>query len=154
MTKFKLDVEKLGRDLCKRSFRLSEVEPYLEKVAFDVVRFKDQDEDCNLWQIQKGEDGEYIVALYAPDEMVTKTASSAWSVKRQDFSSDLRISYKGEQVIKLASSQLGIPAEEISLAISYLPEKLAQNARLRGLLLKLLPPEEKQYLAAKFPELK
>lgn len=135
--------------LLKRTYKLSEVKDRIEKVAFDIVRFKDEDKGAELWQVMSAEDGDYIVALY-DDEEPTKTAS-VWQVQKN--ANALQFSYKGAPIVKIAANKLGIPENEISLATRYLPEKLARNKVLVNALLSELTEPAKKMVYSKYPEL-
>ncbi|HEY5267788.1 MAG TPA: hypothetical protein VII94_01485, partial [Candidatus Saccharimonadales bacterium] len=114
MTKFNVDYSSLAGQITKKAYRLTDVKDQLETVAFDIVRFKDGDKGAELWQVQNAADGDYIVALY--DEEVEKTASIPWSVLVTKNGKDLQISYKGDPLVRLASSKLGIPSHELHKA--------------------------------------
>ncbi len=157
MPKFSVDYNNLSDSVLKKSYKLSDVEHKLEKVAFDVVRFKDSDID-ELWQIQSSDDGEYIVALYNPEDSSTnkKIASSTklnWDIIISESSSDLNILYKGDAILKIASSRLGIPLEEINLVKKYLPNRLSENKALVKALLNEVSQEKRKSILAKYPEL-
>lgn len=150
MSKFSVDYSGLDNTVHKKVYRLSDVKDRLEKVAFDIVRFKDADKSADLWQVQSADDGEYIVSLYQSDEDDKKEAS--WEVTASALGT-LNVSYKGEPVIKLAAAKLGLSAEQAKAAPSYLPEKLASNKKLVNALLKELSLPAKQELLKKYPEL-
>lgn len=152
MSKFSVDYSKLENKIYKKAYRLSDVKDQLETVAFDIVRFKDEDKGADLWQVQSADDGEYIVALYQPDEE-TKTAAPLWDVVLSKSGSDLQISYKGDPLVRLSANQLGIPRAEIGTVPSYLPEKLASNKKLVKALLNELPESAKKEVLSKYPEL-
>src|SRR5208282_4340202 len=82
MSNFKVDFTKLENKLLKKSYRLADVKDQLETVAFDVVRFKDNDKGATLWQIQSADDGDYIVTLYddADDNKKTASVVNGWEV--------------------------------------------------------------------------
>jgi hypothetical protein len=151
MSDFSIDYSGLENKILKRAYRLSDVADRIERVAFDVVRFKDGDEGSNLWQIQNAEDGDYIVALYQPDEEV-KSASD-WSIIMSKTGSDLQISYKGDPLVRIASNKLGIPRSELHKAEQYLPSKLAENKKLVKALLNELNESAKKAVLSKYPEL-
>jgi hypothetical protein len=137
----------------KKTYKLSEVKDRLVKVAFDVVRFKDAD-PLKLWKIEAGEEGDYIVALYQDDDSsIEKSASASYNWATKVSGNSLNVFYKGMPVIKLASEEIGVPEEELSLVEAYLPEKLSTNASLRQSLLNKLPKGTKEVLFAQFPEL-
>lgn len=151
MSKFSMDYSGLAGNLVKKAFKLEDVKDRLETVAFDIVRFKDDDSGANLWQVQSAEDGDYIVALYQPEEE-TKTASD-WSVLVSKASGDLQVAYKGDPIIRIASSKLGIPPQEIHQVPGYLPAKLASNKKLVKSLLNMLTESTKKSVLNKYPEL-
>jgi len=147
MPKFTVDLDAVAKTLDKRSIRLSEVKDKIEKVAFDVVRFRDGNPN-ELWQIQAGDDGsEYIVALYEPEEKIAVAAANPWSVVVKG--SDLYFFYKKDYVCKVASISLGFDTSDLEMAKRYLPGKLASNPKLVTSLLKMADAP----LKTKYPEL-
>lgn len=149
MSKFTVDYTKLANKITKKAYRLADVKDQLETVAFDVVRFKDGDNAAELWQVQSAEDGDYIVSLYDEEE----TTKTAWSVLVSKTAGDLQVSYKGDPIVRVASSKLGIPRAELSKIEQYLPEKLAENKKLVKALLNELSPSAKEEVFKKYPEL-
>ena len=157
MSKFNIDYNQLNGKVNKTFYKLSEVKDKIEKVAFDIVRFKDSDKSADLWQIQNGDDGDYIVAKYnLEEEEVIKTASahSNWEVNYNKLSNNLNIFYKGEQIAKLASNQLGLTSDTLNNVESFLPQSLENNKKLVTFLLKQLPEVTKNAVLNKYPELK
>jgi AAA+ ATPase superfamily predicted ATPase len=152
MSKFSIDYSRLVNQITKKAYRLVDVKDQLETVAFDVVRFKDADKGAELWEVQSSDDGDYIVALYDEDETTTKTSSN-WSVTLVKTAGSIQVSYKGDPIVCLASSKLGIPHEELCKVPQYLPEKLASNKKLVKALLNELTAESKQAVLKKYPEL-
>jgi hypothetical protein len=152
MSKISIDYLALANQITKKAYRLSDVKDQVEKVAFDVVRFKDGDKGADLWQIQSADDGDYIVALY-DDESGTEKAASLWSVLATKNGSDLQISYKGDPLVRLSSRKLGIPSHELSQAEEYLPGKLASNKKLVKALLSELSEEARKEVSKRYPEL-
>jgi hypothetical protein len=150
MSKFAVDYSKLDNKIYKKAYKLSEVQDKIEKVAFDIVRFKDGDAAANLWQIQNAEDGDYIVALYQPEETVK---NAGWEVAAIKTAGALQISYKGDPIVRLSASKLGIPPYELSKVEEYLPVKLAENKKLVKSLLNELSPSAKNAVLNKYPEL-
>lgn len=146
-----IDYLKLENKIYKKAYRLADVKDRVEKVAFDIVKFKDSDSGANLWQIQNADDGEYIVALYQNDEEI-KTASN-WDISVVKTAGAIQISYKGDPLVTLASSKLGIPQTDLSKVKEYLPAKLAENKKLVSALLKELSPSVRQAVINKYPEL-
>lgn len=150
MSKFNVDYSGLEHKIYKRAFKLSDVKDHLESVAFDIVRFKDDDKGADLWQVQNADDGDYIVALYQPDE---ETKQSEWEVIVNKTAGDLQISYRGDPLVKLPASKLGVPRTELHKVPSYLPEKLATNKKLVKALLNELSESAKKEVLKKYPEL-
>ena len=152
MPKFNIDYSGLVNQITKKAYKLADVKDQLETVAFDVVRFKDGDKGAELWQVQSAEDGDYIVALYDEDEETSKTAND-WSVVVTKTAGVLQVSYKGDPLVRVPFTKLGIPREELGQVTQYLPEKLSANKKLVKALLKELTPEAKQTVLSKYPEL-
>jgi hypothetical protein len=151
MSKFSLDYSGLEHKIYKKAYRLSEVKDQVEKVAFDIVRFKDGDKSAELWQVQSADDGDYIVSLYNDDEM--EKSSSNWEVSVIKTAGEIQISYKGDPLVRLASTKVGIPRNELDKVTQYLPSKLAENKKLVKALLNELPPSTKKEVLNKYPEL-
>lgn len=155
-SKFSLDFTQLEDKLLKKSYKLSDVKDQLETVAFDIVRFKDNDKGAALWQIQSADDGEYIIALYEDEAENTKTATAStnpWEVVLSKTSNTLNFFYKGAPLTKMSAVQMGLPASELELAEKYLPTKLAANTNLVASLLNQLPAAVKAEVLSKYPEL-
>ena len=158
MSKDSIDYSELSDTIYKKSYKLSDVKDRLEKVAFDVVRFKDGDQGAALWQVQSSDTGEqYIVALYEEDDEQVKTASShtssIWDVTLSKVAGELQVSYKNDPILKIASSKLGIPLNEVEKVPSYLPAKLAENKKLVSALLSQLSSTARIEVLRKYPEL-
>lgn len=151
MPKFNVDYSNLDGKIYKKAYKLSEVKDRIEKVAFDIVKFKDGDTGANLWQIQSSDDGDYIMALYQPEE--EKVASNDWEVVLNKTAGSLQISYKGDPLVKIASAKLGIPPSELVKVEEYLPAKLAESKQLVKALLNELSPMVKREVLNKYPEL-
>lgn len=150
MSKNSIDYSSLENKVYKKAYRLSEVKDQLETVAFDIVRFKDSDKGADLWQVQSSDDGDYIVSLYQTEEEV-KTAQ--WEVLVNKTAGDLQISYKGDPLVRLSASKIGIPRAELNEVETYLPAKLASNKKLVKALLNELPESAKKEVLSKYPEL-
>ena len=150
MSKISLNYSDLDNLINKKAHRLEDVKDRLETVAFDVVRFKDADKGADLWQVQSADDGDYIVALYQPEE--EKTAAK-WEVFITKTAGDLQVFYKGDPIVKIASSKLGIPRSELHQVERYLPNKLSENKKLVSALLNELPESTKKEVFNKYPEL-
>lgn len=151
MSKIGIDYDSLDNKIYKKAYKMSEVSDKIEKVAFDIVRFKDNDEATNLWQIQNSDDGEYIVALYDQDE--EKVVESSWKVSFNKLGGTLNFFYKGSPIVKVAGSKLGIPVIELEKAAGYLPKKLETNKKLVAALIGELSGLAKKEVFSKHPEL-
>lgn len=151
MSKFGIDYSKLENRICKKAFRYEDVKNSLETVAFDIVRFKDGDKGADLWQIQSSDDGDYIVAMYEPEEEA-KTAA-LWDVSINKTAGSIQVSYKGDPLVKVASSKLGIPSDELGKVKDYLPSRLAESKKLVKALLNELSSASKKEVLNKYPEL-
>lgn len=152
MSKNTIDYSALAQQLTKKAYKLADVKDQLETVAFDVVRFKDGDKGAQLWEVQSADDGDYIVALYEENEETAKTASD-WSVVITKTAGVLQVSYKGDPLVRLPFTKLGIPREQLGKVPQYLPEKLTSNKKLVKALLNELSAEAKQEVLKKYPEL-
>jgi hypothetical protein len=158
MPKFSIDYQQLSNSVEKKVYKLSEVQHRLEKVAFDVVRFRDGDPE-ELWQIQNSDDGDYIVARYETDAQAEspkteKTASSnAWEVLVNEASGDINIFYKGFPVVRASLEQTGLPKDSLGDVKKYLPKWLNTEKQLVQSLLKTLSTTERYELLRLYPEL-
>lgn len=123
-----------------------DVKNKLVKVAFDLYKFND-DPAAKLWELQKADDGNYIVALYSDSELDKK---SNWQVEINKTANNVNFYYKGEYITKLNAKEVGIPLGE---AKDLLPEKLAENKKLVSYLLKKVDENTKNALVSKYPEL-
>lgn len=152
MPNFSINYSNLDNALNKKTYKLSDVKDRLEKVAFDVVRFKDADKGAELWQIQSSDDGDYIVSLYSEEDTVkTAGVKSNWEVVPSKGS--LFFFYKGEPITKIASASLGLSEEDTKLIKNHLPQKLNENKRLVSLLFNQLDRDSKEKILIKYPEL-
>jgi len=124
----------------------NEVKDKLVKVAFDLYKLED-DKAARLWEVNKADDGNYIVALYSEDQDIEK--KSNWDVQINKAANNVNFYYKGEYVTKLSEKQLGIKLEDAN----SLPEKLSSNKNLVNALLKNADVKTKNNLVSKYPEL-
>lgn len=145
MSKFSIDYQSLSNVVEKNSYKLADVNHRLEKVAFDLVRFKDGNPD-ELWQIQSADDGEYIVAKYSDE--VEKKASSPWEVVINKNSSEINIFYKNHPITKIASAEV-----DLSSVKRFLPEKLASDKNFSKALIASLDTDTQKKIVKLFPEL-
>lgn len=153
-----LDYNNLEKSLSKKlSYKLSDVQGRIEKVAFDVVRFVDSQNIDDLWQIQSCDDGEYIVAMYDDDEALKAEASvnpsSLWKVASSNATGQVSIFYKDHPLAHFNSSDFGIPKNEASLMNRYLPSKLASSPSFVRKTLGSLSDLQQSEIYSKFPEL-
>ena len=152
MDKHSVNYEYMNKKLSqKKHFKFNDVKDRLIKVAFDVVKFKDNDNIDGLWQVQSSDDGEVIVALY--EETPKLEAKSSWSAVADKTASYVHVFYKNEPVVKLASSDLGISKEDSVSFVENLPKILAENVGIRSSLLNELSAEDKKSFITKYPEL-
>lgn len=147
------DYEKISNKLNRKAFYfLEDVKDRIEKVAFDVVRFKDSEGLDKLWVVQNQDGRDVIVATYDEEDGLEVKAS--WEAVASRNGSDVNVYYKGEPVKKFASASLGIPVEEAHVVCRYLPKKLADDSEFRQKFLKGLSAKEREDLVNRFPELK
>jgi hypothetical protein len=150
MPKNNFDYDQLNAKLNKKTYRLDEVKDRIEKVAFDVVRFRDKDESSNLWQVLDAEDGhQYIIALYQDEEI----KKSAWAVKVSSLDNSLNFYYKGDPIATIPSVKLGLKKEDMVKVASELPNRLDTNKKLLSSLLKEVPLTVRKDIVSKYPEL-
>lgn len=152
MPKFSVNYQELANSVSyvqKETFKLADVKHKLEKVAFDVVRFKDGNPD-ELWQIQNSDDGDYIVAKY-DEEKEEKVAESFWNVSVT--ASDINVFYKGQQITKLAAAKLGLDSQDLPTVKRFLPTKLASDKNMVSALLSTLDKPTKDSILKLYPEL-
>lgn len=154
--KTSLDLSKVSQILSgNKSFRYSDVQHKLQKVAFDVVRFIDGSDIEGLWRIQKDEQGEYIVATYDADQKLEKSATkiNSWStsVDRQD---EVHVFYKNTEVKKIASRELNLPQTAARTIAKTLETKLASDPSFVGKFISSLDSITRKNLLTSYPELK
>lgn len=125
----------------------NEVKDKLVKVAFDIYRLQD-DKAARLWEVNKADDGNYIVALYSDDDESIEKKSD-WSVEINKSANNVNFYYKGEYVTKLSQKEIGLKAEELY----SLPEKISSNKKLISILLKKADDNTRNNLVSKHPEL-
>ena len=155
MKHFAIDYSVLDTKIDNKTFRLVDVKDRLEKVAFDVVRFKDGNPE-ELWQIQNGDDGDYIVAKYeadSPEKINVVASAKTWDVLVNSPSGDINIFYKGFPVVKTSAHKLGLPMEDLDTVKRFLPNKLQADKQLVQSLLKNLGTTERFELLRLYPEL-
>jgi ribosomal subunit interface protein len=135
MDKFSIDFNAVERDLNQtKIYRLADVQDRLERVAFDVVRFRDDDDSTKLWQIQDTVDGKVIVAIYNNDKPEELKSESEWQVI-PDKQANIHVFKNGEPLVRVAAQDLGIPDDEVTVLARWLPEKLASDPEIREIIL-------------------
>jgi hypothetical protein len=155
--KFTVDFDHLNQTLLpqKRAYRLADVEDRIERVAYDLVRFRDNADTDQLWKIEEGTDGPFIVALYGEDGGLKTSESS----EKKDWEAipdkkAMHVFYKGEPLVSLSSEELGIPIEEFGVLRRWLPRKLAADQGLQKALLSKVASAGRELIAQRFPELR
>lgn len=153
--KFTVDFNNLAKTLMpKRAYRYADVEDRVEKVAYDLVRFRENEDTDQLWRIENSDDGPVIVALYGDDgglSAESEVEPQGWEAVPDKKS--MHVFYKGEHLLSLSSEQLGIPAKEFNVARRWIPKKLANDEELQTLLLGKVPVAARRLIAQRFPEL-
>jgi len=153
--KFSVNFDQLATHLTPDPvIRLSDVEGRIEKVAYDMVRFRDNSDTDQLWKIQEGPEGPVIVALYGEDgSKVSESSEDAktdWEALPEK--SAMHIFYKGEHLTSLSSSDLGIPEEEFPVLRRWLPKKLAADKGLQKELFSKVAAPGRKMITERFPE--
>jgi len=154
MSKNLIDYNALDQVINKKSYRLKDVKDRLEKVAFDIVRFKDEDKGADLWQIQSSDDGDYIVSLYEESKETIKTAASHSPWEVTSSGNYLYFHYKGDPITKVACADKGLSNDDARLMAPHLGKQLSENKKLVSLLLGQVGSDEaRQEILNKYPEL-
>lgn len=159
MDKFNIDFSKLDKIMnSPKVYKLADVKDKIEKVAFDIVRFRDNEDTEQLWRVEETVDGPVIVAMYDSDDMVSNSIVSEASQKTHwaavsDKFANVNVFYKGDPITKFAASKMGIPDSEVGILCKWLPKKLASDHDLRMSLLKDLSESARELLVEKYPEI-
>ena len=154
--KFNVDFDRMAEKLLpKNAYRLADVEHLIEKVGYDLVRFRDNQDTDQLWKIQEGADGPVIVALYGNDGNLFSESDvqpkNDWEAVPDKTA--MHIYYKGEPLVILSAQEMGIPSEELGIARRWLPAKLAGDEDLQQALLSKVATNVRKLIAQRFPEL-
>ena len=151
MEKYNVDFDGLVNKLtAPKQIKVADVKDKLEKVAFGVVRYTDENNKTNLWQVE----GDYIVAMYDtdPEEKIVTTGS--WSIESDKLNKSATIFYKNTPVTNVKFAELKINStEEINTFKKVLPDRLANNSELVSKMLNSLPKEYKESVIKLYPEL-
>lgn len=137
----------------RTSYKLSEVSNRIEKVAADIVKFKDDDNDAHLWEVQSSDDGAYIVALYDVQEIEKTASHNPWKIDVNESEKVIDVYYEDLFLKRFAAKELPFSESEFSLSKKFFAKSLATNEKLSKSLIKLLPESIKIKLAAKYPVL-
>ena len=150
--KFTVDFNRLAEKVRPHQFyRLADVEHRIERVAYDLVRFRDNEDMDQLWKIEDSSDGPVIVALYSNDNTETEKVSSDWEAVSDKRA--MHIYYKGEPLVSLSSEQLGIPANEFGTVRRWLPKKLAEDEEVQKAIFQKVASPVRKVIVQRFPEL-
>ncbi len=149
------DFDRLGDKLTRKSYRLEDVKDKIEKVAFDVVRFKEDDNLNNLWVVKSTDDGEVIVGMYDDAHPPEKKASvKGWSALPDNKGSEIYVYYNGEPLHRIVISSVGVPNTEASSLSKSITRNLEKNAAYRKSFIATIPLPTQQRFLNKYPELK
>jgi hypothetical protein len=127
-----LDWEILEQTLnAPKVYKLADVEHRIEKVAFDIVRFRDNDDTQQLWRIEDRDDGPVIVALYDENGGLAEDkplkSESEWDTIVDKKTASIHLYRNEEPVMTVTAAQLRVPVEELDSMARWLPEKLADK---------------------------
>ena len=139
----------------RRMYKLADVADKVEKVAWDIVRFKDVDSDnlAKLWIVQQQDGENVIVAMYDDDDLEKAAASASPWAAVPDKNDNVNVFYKGEAIKRFAVSVLGLPNEDAHVVCRVLPKKLASDQKFRSSFLSSLSQKDRESLYARYPEL-
>ena len=152
MEKYSIDFNVLDKEInAPKRIKLADVKDRIEKVGFGVVRFTDEKNKTNLWQVV---DGEYIVAMYDDPTDQQNKEGVAWSVESDKLNKSATIFYKNTPIKSVAFFELGVKDDEIKSFKEVLPERLATNKNLVKLMIDSVDQKYRTELFTKYPELK
>ena len=154
MDKFSLDYGHLSDSLeesGRKQFRLDDVKDRIEKVAFNVVRFRDNSDIDDLWEVRETNDGPVIVALYDDDG---RKADGDWSAVSDVKTASVHVYYKGDPLVRIAAKDLNIPADEVRMLARWLPDKLATDEGTQAFVLSYAGPQGLESIKSQYPELR
>lgn len=147
------DYENIDKKMnAQKIIRLADVADKIERIAFDVVRFRDSEGLDKLWVIQDNDGEQVLVAMYDDDQSLEPKTASAWESIAD--TSGVNVYYKGEPIKRLAMSSLGLSDEEAPSISRMLPAKLASDSDLTRSLLNGMSDTDRKVLFEKYPELK
>ena len=160
MDKYSVDFSHLDNKInSPKVHKLADVQDRIEKVAFDVVRFKDSDDTPQLWRIEDSADGPVIVSMYdaavdskvASEGKVAEASDGSWKAIASSDDS-VHVIYKGEAIKRIACKDAGI--SDAGLLCRWLPEKLASDKGFVKSLLSDIPKQSREDIYSKYPELR
>src|SRR5271165_1510892 len=154
MANFSINYDNLHKTVSTKTYRLDDVKHRLDKVAFDIVRFKDSKDPDELWEIQSSDDGEYVVARYSEETAEVKKASQNknWDVLVSQ-AGYIHLYYCGTPLAKFAATDLGLSIEDLSTVRRFLPTKLATDKAFVKALLSTLDDNIEQSILQSYPEI-
>lgn len=158
MDKYAINYAELKSNIDRpKYYKYEDVKHRLIRVAYDVVKFQDANEDIDgLWQIQTTNDGEVIVAMYdAPESQATESikTESSWAVIPDQNNASMNVFYKGNAIHRIASAQIGVPSQDLPDFCVNVAAKLDANEDFRRSLLEDIPVNERMAIFSKYPEL-
>lgn len=155
MDKHLVDFTELDKQVrAPKVYRLADVQHRITKVAFDIVRFRENEDTDQLWRIEDSVDGPVIVAMYdkQSDEKISQASVKTWgAIPDGNY---IQIVYKGEAIRKIASSDFAGSDNDVDLMCRWLPSKLASDSALRTALIKGMSQASRELLFSKYPELR
>jgi hypothetical protein len=157
MNKFSIDYSELESKLNKpKYFKYEDVKHRLKKVAFDIVKFVDNDDYVDsLWKIEKTNDGEVIVALYDRGELQSEGSENKngnWTAVAS-LNGNINIFYRDMPIKRIASSDIGVLDHEVSSICLKISSKLNSDENFKQSLIEDLSVSERTELFERYPEL-
>lgn len=137
----------------ENTIKLADVAHKIERVAFDVVRFRDDDLG-QLWRVEQTDEGDVLVAMYDDDKDIEITASvSDWKAIPDKSEQYVNIFYKNEAISNFKTASVGLDSEDVHIVCSVMRQKLAEDKDFQSKFIESLPKKEQEVLVAKYPEL-
>lgn len=141
----------------KKFYRLADVKDKIEKVAFDVVRFKDSDDFSNLWVVENHNGEDVIVAMYDDEPLESKSSTekqASWQALPDRTRSSVTVFYQGNPIRKIALKDMGYESDQAQLICRTLKQKLASDVSFRNKFMRDLPNQVRNDIFDRYPELK
>lgn len=151
MDRYKVDFNKVDSMLnAPRMIKYADVADRVEKVAFDIVIFRDKPEQ--MWQTVTGEDGnEYIVAMYGNASDVPEVKKESWSVEVDRLRKNATIYYKDTPVTSIDIVKTAV--DNVDDFRGRVPKMLENNSGLVARMIDGLEEDYRKKILAKHPEL-